>query len=113
MDKFTEKIGKFDERKYTDKTKNDIYTLIKENITVKIDGNKGYIDGNADISLEGLDELTDVLYNYVQQEKAKQEILTLEQIKINAAIGSFNIKGINEHIENINQNLERIKNDTK
>lgn len=105
MDKFTDKIGKIDERKFTDKTKNEIYSLIKENVTVKIDGNKGYIDGNVDISIEGLEELTDVLYNYVQQEKAKQEVLTLEQIKINAAIGSFNIKTINEHIENINEKL--------
>ena len=106
MDKFTEKIGKFDERKYTDKTKNDIYTLIKENVTVKIDGNKGYIDGNVDISLEGLDELTDVLYNYVQQEKAKQEVLTLEGVKLNAAIGTFNVKKINEHIDNLNEKLK-------
>lgn len=105
MDKFTEKIGKFDEHKYADKTKNDIYTYIKENITIKIDGNKGYIDDNSDISLDGLEELTDVLYNYVQQEKAKQEVLTLEQIKINAAIGSFNVKKINEYIDNLNEKL--------
>lgn len=103
MDKFTQKIGKFDVRKYTDRTKNDIYTFIKENIDVRIDGNKGFIDGNTDISLDGIEELTDVLYNYVQQEKARQEILTLEQIKLNAAIGSFNVKNINEHIENLNE----------
>jgi hypothetical protein len=103
MDKFTQKIGKFDERKYTDKTKNDIYTFIKENITIKIDGDRGYIDETADISLDGLEELTDVLYNYVQQEKAKQEVITLEGIKLNAAIGTINIKTINEHIENLNE----------
>lgn len=105
MDKFTNKVGKFDVRKYTDKTKNDIYTFIKENITIKIDGNKGYIDGNTDISLDGLDELTDVLYNYVQQEKAKQEIVTLEQIKNTASLGTFNVKGINEHIQYLNEKL--------
>lgn len=103
MEKFTNKMGSIDERKYTDKTKNTIYSYIKENITVKIDGNKGYIDGNVDISLEGIEDLTEVLYNYVQQERAKQEVLTLEQIKINAAIGSFNIKEINQHIESINE----------
>ena len=106
MDKFTEKIGKFDVRKYTDKTKNEIYSLIKENLTIKIDGNTGYIDGNADISLDGLDELTDVLYNYVQQERAKQEVLTLEQIKIKAAIGTFNMKVINDHIDSVNEKLK-------
>ena len=105
MDKFTNKVGKFDVRKYTDKTKNDIYTFIKENITIKIDGNKGYIDGNTDISLDGLDDLTDVLYNYVQQEKAKQEIVTLEQIKNTASLGFFNVKGINEHIQNLTEKL--------
>jgi hypothetical protein len=103
MDKFTNKLGKFDERKYTDKTKNDIYTIIKENITVKIDGDRGYIDGNADISLEGLEELTDVLYNYVQQEKAKQEVLTLEQVKLNGAIRNLNVQKINEYIESVNE----------
>lgn len=103
MDKFTNKIGKFDERKYTDKTKNDIYTFIKENITVKIDGDRGYIDGNADISLDGLEELTDVLYNYVQQEKAKQEILTLEQVKLNGSIRNLNVKSINDYIESVNE----------
>lgn len=101
MDKFTQKIGKFEVRKYTDRVKNDIYTLIKENIDVKIDGNKGFIDGNVDISLDGIEELTDVLYNYVQQEKSKQEILTLEQIKLNASIRTINIKNINEYIDNV------------
>ena len=103
MDTFTNKIGKFDDHKYADKTKNDIYTLIKENMTIRVDGNKGYIDGNADISLEGLDELTEVLYNYVQQEKAKQEVLTLERVKLDAAVGIFNIKKINENIGMINE----------
>ena len=107
MDTFTNKIGKFDDRKYTDKTKNEIYTLIKENMTIRVDGNKGYIDGDADISLEGLDELTEVLYNYVQQEKAKQEVLTLEKIKLEAAVGNFNIKKINEHIDMINEKYKR------
>lgn len=105
MDKFTKKVGKFDVRKYTDKTKNDLYTFIKENITIRIDGNKGYIDRNIDISLDGLDDLTEALYNYVQQEKAKQEILTLEQIKNTASLGFFNVKVINEHIQNLNEKL--------
>lgn len=103
MDKFTSKIGKFEEHKYADKTRNDIYTFIKENLTVKIDGNKGYIDGNTDISLDGIEQLTDVLYNYVQQEKAKQEVLTLENIKAKAYVGNFDVKDINERIENINE----------
>jgi len=103
MDTFTNKIGKIDEHKFADKIKNDIYSYIKENLTVKIDGNKGYIDGNADISLEGIEELTEVLYNYVQQEKAKQEVLTLEKVKLDAAVGIFDFKKINEHIELINE----------
>lgn len=104
MDKFTQKIGKkIDVRKYNDKTKNDIYSIIKENISILIDGNSSY-DHNSDISLEGLDELTNVLYDYIQQEKAKQEVLTLEKIKLNAALGrSFDIKEVNEHIESLNE----------
>lgn len=106
MEKFTKKLNTFDTRRYTDKTKNEIYSLIKENMTVRIDGNVGYIDGNGDISLNGIEELTDVLYNYVQQEKAKQEVLTLEKVKLNFALGkAFNIKEVNEHIEMINEKL--------
>jgi len=106
MKKFTDKIGSIDERKYTDKTKNDIYSFIKENVTVKIDGNTGYIDGNVDISIDGIEDLTEVLYNYVQQERAKQEVLTLEKVKINAAVGTFNVKEINDHIESLNEKLK-------
>jgi len=105
MEKFTSKIGSFDDRKYTDKTKNKLYSLIKENISVKIDGNRGYIDGDIDISLDGIEDLTEVLYNYVQQERAKQEILTLEKVKVNYAVGSFNVKEINEHIDNLNEKM--------
>ena len=105
MEKFTNKIGSFDDHKYTDKTKNEIYSLIKENVAVKIDGNTGYIDGDMDISLDGIEDLTEVLYNYVQQERAKQEILTLEKIKVNVAVGSFNMKEINSHIDKINEKL--------
>jgi hypothetical protein len=103
MDKFTNKIGNFEEHKYADKIKNDIYGFIKENLTVKIDGNKGYIDGNVDISLDGIDQLTEILYNYVQQEKAKQEVLTLEHIKAKAYTGSFDVKGINDQITSVNE----------
>lgn len=107
MEKFTNKVGSLDERKFTDKTKNAIYSFIKENITIKIDGNKGYIDGDtADISLDGFENLTEVLYNYVQQERAKQEILTLESVKVNASIGTFNVKEINDHIELLNEKLK-------
>lgn len=104
MDKFTNKIGKIEERRYTDKTKNELYSFIKENISVRIDGNVAYMDG-SDISVEGLEDLTEVLYNYVQQEKAKQEVITLERVKLDAAIGTFNIKKINEHIDNVNEKL--------
>jgi hypothetical protein len=104
MDKFTDKLYKFDERKYTNKVKNDIYAFIKEHIGISIDGDAN-INGNADITLDGVDELTDVLYNYIQQEKTKQEILTLEQIKLNVAVGNFDMRGINEHIESLNEKV--------
>lgn len=107
MEKFTKKINTFEPiKKYSEKTKNEIYSLIKENVTVRIDGNNSYIDGNGDISLNGIEDLTDVLYNYVQQEKAKQEVLTLEKVKLNLALGKvFNIKEVNEHIEAIKKDL--------
>jgi hypothetical protein len=97
MDKFTNKIGKIDSRRYTDKTKNDIYNMIKEHLSVRIDGNEEYVD--SDLSINGLEELTDVLYNYVQQEKTKQDIATLERVKLHISIGTLNLKSINEYIE--------------
>ena len=105
MDKFTQKTSKIEIRKYDDKTKNDIYNIIKENISVNIKNN-GYVN-NSSVSLDGLEELTDIFYNYIQKEKVKQEILTLEKMKLNTAIGRpFNVKNINEHIENLKEQLK-------
>jgi len=100
MDKFTNKLGKFVTRKYSDNTRNDIYNLIKENIDIRLDG---YKNNTKDISLEGIEELTESLFNYIENEKIKHEILTLETIKLNLSVGHLNIKTINEHIDNLKE----------
>lgn len=93
MDKFSSKIDKIEERKFVDKTKNEIYEIIKENISVNISRN------NA--TIRGMEDLTNNIFDYIQKERAKQEILTLERMKLNVSVGIFNIQEINEHIDNL------------
>ena len=96
MDKFSQ-LENFEKKKFADKTKNAIYSMIKDNVNLVLNGG----DNNVDVSLDGLEELTNVLYNFVQDEKKKQEVVTLERVKLDAALGHFNVKLINEHIENL------------
>ena len=94
MDKFSSKMEKIEERKFVDKTKNEIYDMIKENISVNI--------SKDDTTIRGMEDLTNNIFDYIQKEKAKQEILTLERMKLNVSVGIFNIQEINEHIDKLN-----------
>lgn len=94
MEKFTSKIGEIEEKKFTDKTKNKIYSMIKENLSVA--------ESDDDTYIKGIEDLTNTIYEYIQREKIKQEIATLEKVKITAATGTLNFKQINESIQNLN-----------
>jgi len=101
MDKFTDKISSFEEYKFTDKTKNDIYLLIKENISVNIDGKDLPVERYGDITINGIENLTNSFYNYIKKENKRQEILILEKVKLNASI-----KVINDRIKNLNEDFQ-------
>lgn len=111
MDKFTDKINesvKVEQIKFNDRLKQEIYTLLKENVTANIEPNSdkmAQID-NVDISLTGIDELTDKLYNLVQREKVKEEIVTLESIKTILVAGPFNYSILNEQIEKLKKQIK-------
>lgn len=111
MDKFTDKLNesvKVEQIKFNDRLKQEIYTLLKENVTTNIEPNSdkmAQID-NVDISLTGIDELTDKLYNLVQREKIKEEIVTLESIKTILVAGPFNYSILNEQIEKLKNQIK-------
>ena len=110
MRKFTDKLNESVQvqPKFVDKTKQEIYSLIKDNVKANIepkDGKIAQID-NVDISLTGIDELTDKLYNFIQKEKIKEEIVTLESIKTILVSGPFNYTKLNEQIEQLKKQLK-------
>lgn len=86
--------------KYVDKTKQEIYSLIKDSMTVVEPDNKM---NQIDIDI---DELTNKLYNLVQKEKVKEEISTLESIKTIMITGPFNFQHLNEQIEKLKKDIE-------
>lgn len=111
MDKFTDKLNesaKVEQIKFGDRVKQEIYTLVKENVKANLEpsGDKMAQIDNVDISLTGIDELTDKLYNLVQREKVKEEIATLESIKTILVAGPFNYSVLNEQIEKLKKQLK-------
>jgi len=109
MKTFTDKLNESVQPlpKFVDKTKQEIYSLIEDNVKVNIESNgekMAQVD-NVDISLIGIDELTDKLYNFVQKEKIKEEIVTLESIKTILVSGPFNYTKLNEQIEQLKKQL--------
>jgi ribosome-associated translation inhibitor RaiA len=109
MEKFTDRQNESVQEpvKFFDKTKQEIYSLIKETVKANIEpsGEKMSQIEDAEISLTGVDELTDKLYNFVQKEKMKEEIVTLESIKTILVAGPFNFTKLNEQIEQLKKRL--------
>jgi len=97
MEKFTQKIGSIEETKFTDKTKNQIYSLIKENLSI--------VEDNEDTYIKGIEDLTNSIFEYIQKDRIKQEVATLETIKNIAATGNLSFKQINESIDNLNKSI--------
>jgi len=93
--------------KFNDRTKQDIYALIKENVKASIDTpeDKTSQDGDVNVSIGGVDELTDKLYNYIQREKTKGEINVLESIKSLLVSGPFNLIKLNNKIDELKKQL--------
>ena len=105
MKTFTDKLNESiqEQPKFVDKTKQEIYSLIKEN--VKILEPSGEKMAQIDDEDFNIDELTDKLYNFVQKEKLKEEISTLESIKTIFVAGPFNFRKLNEQIDELKKKL--------
>ena len=88
MNKFTNQINESHKPlpKFLDKTKQEIYSLINENVKT--------------------DELTDKLYGYIQNEKLKGEINILESVKTILVAGPFNYNVLNERIDELKKQLK-------
>ena len=110
MNKFTNQINESAKPlpKFADKTKQDIYSLIKENVKANIDTPEDkttQVTGDVNITIGGVDELTDKLYNYIQREKTKGEINVLESIKSILVSGPFNLIKLNDRIDELKKQI--------
>jgi hypothetical protein len=103
MEKFSQRITEKNVQspKYSDKIKQEIYSLIKENFSS--DGEK-----MSQLNDEDTEEITDKLYNFVQKEKLKEEIATLESINTILVAGPFNYRVLNEQIEQLRKKLKSL-----
>ena len=97
MKKFTDINRTFESKKYTEKSKNEIYDLIKENIHISIEGE--ILEGDVNIDLKGVKELVEKINEYINNVKIQEKVNTLKEIKNIAATGTLSFERINEEIE--------------
>lgn len=102
MEKFSQRITEktVQPPKYFDKLKQEIYSLLKEN-NFSSDGEK-----MSQFDDDETEEITDKLYNFVQKEKLKEEIATLESINTILVAGPFNYRILNEQIDQLKKRLK-------
>jgi hypothetical protein len=102
MKKFTQIDYTFENKKYQEKSKNDIYSLIKENINIHLspinEGKNANLD-NINIDLEGTSELVEKINKYVDNKIKEERVRVLESIKSSIATGTLDIRKINEEID--------------
>ena len=101
MKKFSEFKDKIVNKKYHQKTKNDIYDIIKDNISVNVKNkdNVDLITENVKVDIEGISELVEKINKYVRKKMAEEKVRTLESIKSAIATGTLSLERINEEIE--------------
>jgi len=102
MKKFTDSVKESiqTQPKFIDKTKQNLYSILKETVKINdLDDKILQVDDDSE-----LDELTDKLYNFLQNEKLEEKISTLESIKTILVSGPFNFKNLNEQIEQLKKN---------
>lgn len=88
-------------KKFKEKSKNDIYSFIKESINVSMSPLKNKYSSieNVDVSIKGMEELVEKINNYVDSEKIKSKMETLISIKNDISTGVLSLKKINEELE--------------
>lgn len=102
MKRFSEiDYSTFENKKYSKKAKNDIYSLIKENTSVNISP----LNENAVASIDNLkinldiNDLVNEVDKYVDGARIEERLNTLLEIKKMALNGILNLEVINEEIE--------------
>jgi hypothetical protein len=99
MKKFSEIGNKMETKKYHEKTKNVVYDIIKENISVNLSGKEGLITEKVNVKLTGVDKLIEKINNYIKKKVNEEKIKTLLSIKSAIATGTLSLEKINEEIE--------------
>lgn len=103
MKKFSQINYTFENKKYKDKIKNDIYSLIKENLNINLSPileNQKTDLNNINISLDGTNDLVSKINDYLNNKIIEERIKVLESVKTSIATGTLSLKKINEEIEN-------------
>jgi len=102
MKKFSEISSNFQNKKYTEKSKNVVHSMIMENISINLNPlneNKPANIENVKIDLEGTNKLVQKIDNYVKNEILKERLKVLQSVKSAIATGTLSIQKINEEIE--------------
>lgn len=103
MKRFSEIDSLFENKKYQEKSKNDIYSLVKENMSVGLEPlNEGMESdiNNVKIDLNGTEDLVNKMDSYVDKVKLNERVSTLNHIKNMISTGTLSLKFINEEINN-------------
>ena len=101
MKKFSEIGYKIENKRYQEKSKNDIYSFIKENLNVHLSPlNESNIDiDNINVDLDGTNELVEKINKYINDKIIEERIKVLESIKSSIATGTLSLQRINEEID--------------
>jgi len=102
MKKFSEIGSNFENKKYKEKSKNDVHSMIMENIVIGLNPLNESVPtdiGNVETNLEGTNKLVEKINAYVKNEILKERIKVLQSVKSAIATGTLSLQRINEEIE--------------
>jgi len=98
MKKFSEiKTSGIDTKRYHDKIKDNLYSIVKENLDINLKSNYSIVENvNVDVNF---DLLIEKLNQYIIDQRNDEKVKILESIKASFAMGTLSLKKINEEIE--------------
>lgn len=102
MKKFSEIGSNFENKKYTEKSKNEVHSMITENIVIGLNLLNENVSSNLDnvnTTLEGTNKLVEQIDEYVKREILKERVKVLQSVKSAIATGTLSLQRINEEIE--------------
>ena len=100
MKKFSEIGSNFQNKKYPEKSKNEVHSMIVENIVIGLNPlNENIVDlDNVNTTLEGTEKLVEKINDYVKNKILKERVKVLQSVKSAIATGTLSIQRINEEI---------------